>query len=240
MTARLRLFETWDASPEFAMGLDQALLEDPAEPPTLRFYTWSPPTLSLGYFQRLTDVAAAARAEAVVRRVTGGGAIHHANELTYSLVAPANDPLFAGPVADSYARIHRALAAGLREFGVRAELRGDLEPLSEAEGTGMCFHRSSALDLVWDGRKGVGSAQRRTGGRVLHHGSIKIAPSPLDTGVASLPDAPPPPVLAAVLTRALAAAFDLEPVPEEVGSELRRAADREGRRFTSPSWVGRR
>ena len=89
-----RLLETWDASPALAMGLDEALLEEPGAPPTLRLYTWSPDTLSLGYFQRFADVPAAARAGepggpgAVVRRITGGGAIHHVHELTFSIASP--------------------------------------------------------------------------------------------------------------------------------------------------------
>lgn len=239
MPFRWRLFETWDASPQLAMGLDQALLEDPREPPTLRFYTWWPPTLSLGYFQRLADVPAAA-AQAVVRRVTGGGAIHHANELTYSLVAPASDPLFRGTVADSYVRIHRALALGLSELGVTAALRGDAALDSEREGTGMCFHRSTPLDLCWNARKGIGSAQRRTKGRVLHHGSIKLGPSELDTAVASLPGVRSPVELAAALRapleRALGIEFEVTPLP----SALRERALALGRRFCDPEWVARR
>ena len=72
-------------SPESNLALDEALLERPLTPPTLRLYTWSPDTLSLGYFQRYEDVPAVSRASAVVRRITGGGAIHHAGELTWSI-----------------------------------------------------------------------------------------------------------------------------------------------------------
>src|SRR5574341_32059 len=98
---RWRLITTWEASPEFNMGLDQALLEDREGPPTLRFYTWSPDTLSLGYFQRFDDVPGASSAGAIVRRFTGGGAIHHVGELTFSLSAPLAHPLYRGALADS-------------------------------------------------------------------------------------------------------------------------------------------
>lgn len=181
-----RLISTYGASPEFNMGLDQALLETPEAPPTLRLYTWEPDTLSLGYFQRFADVPRARDAGATVRRITGGGAIHHVRELTFSLACPLEHRLYAGPIGESYARIHRAIAAALADFGVRAELRGARSLTSDVEGTGMCFHHSTDLDLTWDDKKGVGSAQRRKDGRVLHHGSIKLGTSPLEGDIATL------------------------------------------------------
>ncbi|MCC6406919.1 MAG: lipoate--protein ligase family protein [Planctomycetes bacterium] len=181
-----RLISTFEASPEFNMGLDQALLETPEAPPTLRLYTWSPDTLSLGYFQRFDEVPRSGEAGAIVRRITGGGAIHHTGELTFSLACSLEHPLYRGAVGDSYARIHRAIAVALAKLGVAAELRGERALASDREGTGMCFHHSTDLDLVWDDRKGVGSAQRRKGGRVLHHGSIKLASSPLEGDIATL------------------------------------------------------
>lgn len=183
---RWRLITTYGAAPDFNMGLDRALLEADEAPPTLRLYTWSPAALSLGYFQRFDEVPRLGEARAIVRRITGGGAIHHANELTFSLCTALSHPLYQGPIADSYARVHRAIATALAHFGVSAELRGARPLASDREGTGMCFHHSTDLDLVWDERKGVGSAQRRTRGRVLHHGSIKIASSPLEGDIASL------------------------------------------------------
>ena len=166
------------------MGLDEALLESADAAPTLRMYTWAPDTLSLGYFQRFEDVPATSKAGAVVRRITGGGAIHHAGELTFSIAASLEHPLYRGPVGPSYARVHAAIAASLVEFGVHAALCGEEALESDRSDTGMCFHHSTPLDLAWDGRKGVGSAQRRKHGRVLHHGSIKLTGSALEPGVA--------------------------------------------------------
>jgi lipoate-protein ligase A len=183
---RWRLITTWGAPPSFNMGLDEALLQGQDSPPTLRFYSWSPDTLSLGYFQRYEDVPGIEKAGAVVRRITGGGAIHHVNELTFSFCTSEQDPLYVGKVADSYCRIHDAIAATLRSKGVEAKIRCDAPSDSDVEGTGMCFHKSCAQDLVWDGRKGVGSAQRRKNGRVLHHGSIKLNTSVLEGDIASL------------------------------------------------------
>ncbi len=238
---RWRLLTTWDVSPELAMGLDEALLERPGTPPTLRFYTWSPAALSLGYFQRPADVPAAARAGVLVRRLTGGGAIHHARELTFSFTTDLADPLYAGPVAASYERVHAAIAAALRAFDLDAHPRGTTLPASEQSGTGMCFHRSSALDLVWDGRKGLGSAQRRRAGRVLHHGSLKLSPTDLDTGVAAIPfppgTAPDPrllvPALLESFERELGLRFDsADPTPTE-----HTEAQRRGPRYSSREWL---
>lgn len=181
-----RLITTFGATPSFNMGLDEALLESADAPPTMRLYTWKPDTLSLGYFQRFDEVPGAERAGAIVRRITGGGAIHHVRELTFSIAAPQSHRLYAGPIAQSYVRIHRAIATALAEFGVAAELRGERALESDRTNTGMCFHRSTELDLVWNGRKGVGSAQRRRHGRVLHHGSIKLGSSVLEGDIATV------------------------------------------------------
>lgn len=183
-----RTITTWDAPAAWNMGLDQALLESPEAPPTLRLYTWKPGALSLGYFQRFEDVPAAAQARKVVRRITGGGAIHHQRELTFSIAVGLDDPLYAGLLGASYQRVHAVIAAALAEFGIDAQPRGERRLASDREGTGMCFHHSSALDLVWNERKGVGSAQRRKGGRVLHHGSIKLDTTPFEGDIASVAD----------------------------------------------------
>jgi len=184
-----RTITTWDAPAAWNMGLDQALLESPDAPPTLRLYTWKPDTLSLGYFQRFDEVPAAAQARKVVRRITGGGAIHHQRELTFSISVGIDDPLYAGTIGASYERVHAGIASALSEFGIAAQPRGERRLASDREGTGMCFHHSSALDLVWNERKGVGSAQRRKGGRVLHHGSIKLDTTPFEGEIASVADA---------------------------------------------------
>ncbi len=240
---RWRLITTWGAPPSFNMGLDEALLLDEDAPPTLRFYSWSPDTLSLGYFQRFDEVPGTAKAGAVVRRITGGGAIHHVNELTYSFTASQADALFGGKVADSYLRIHGAVACALRQHGVEAQLRCQSSALSDREATGMCFHKSTAQDLVWGGRKGVGSAQRRTNGRVLHHGSIKLASSELEGEIATLREAAPG-LDAAGLAGGLLEAFRSElglsfevSVPS---SEERASARTLGSRYLDPQFLRRR
>lgn len=203
------LVETWDAPPAFAMGLDEALMRRSGARPTLRLYTWAPDALSLGYFQPFEDVPAAAGHGAVVRRVTGGGAIHH----------------------------HR-----------------DERCASDARGTGMCFHESTPLDVCWevgDGAdralaKGVGTAQRRTGGRVLHHGSIKLDGSPLEPGVATLRAARGPCALAPTIAEAaeaLCAAIEevhgVRLERETLSPTLVAEAEGLGARYGAPDFVHR-
>ncbi|MCA8981929.1 MAG: hypothetical protein H6831_04840 [Planctomycetes bacterium] len=239
-----RRIETFGAPPGFNMGLDEALLLDEAAPPTLRLYSWEPDTLSLGYFQRFVDVPGTSQAGAVVRRLTGGGAIHHTDELTFSLTTNASDPVYRGPVADSYARVHAAIAQALLEFGATAELVGEVPLASDGEGTGMCFHKSTPLDLAWGGRKGVGSAQRRTRGRVLHHGSIKLGTSALEGAIATLGSSAGRPLDPAevgdALVRALSEQFGLRFTPAAPTAAERRAAEALGPRYQDPAFLHRR
>jgi lipoate-protein ligase A len=219
-----RTITTWDAAPGWNMAMDEALLLLGSSVPVLRIYTWSPDTLSLGYFQRLVDVPAAlayvegsAPSEqvpsALVRRLTGGGAIHHTGELTFSITAPADHAIYKGPLEPSYTRVHDAIAMALREAGIEASARGKAKLASDVPETGMCFHKSAAVDLTWGARKGVGSAQRRKGGRVLHHGSIKLTPTALESGVATVEEAGQPitaQAFAPLLINAFSSAFDAQ------------------------------
>jgi lipoate-protein ligase A len=144
-------------------------------PPTLRFYQWSPPTISLGYFQEYAVYEAlpppAGELE-VVRRQTGGGAILHDIELTYSLTVPTDHPFVAGNASRMYGLVHDAAAGLLSELGVPVE-RGPLQGGGCSQrGPFFCFERHGSIDLLADGRKIIGSAQRRTTTAVLQHGSL--------------------------------------------------------------------
>jgi len=128
MRDRWRLLHTPSAPGAWNMAVDEAILESMATgqaPPTLRLYSWHPWCLSLGYFQpfALVNTAACKRSGIdIVRRPTGGSAILHAQELTYSLIAPMNEPLVAGDILTSYRKIAAALVAGLRGLGLPVEL----------------------------------------------------------------------------------------------------------------------
>jgi len=162
------------------MGVDEALLASAAGGgvPSLRFYAWQGPWLSLGYGQRPDAERLAACAEAgvgVVRRATGGLAVLHGADLTYAVAAP--ETLFPAGLRATYEILAAALLAALRELGVDARR-------SEAAAVGAgplgfdCFAEPAADELCVGGRKLVGSAQRRGGGGVLQHGSLRLAPDP--------------------------------------------------------------
>lgn len=179
------LFDSGSNHPFINMAWDEALLFHGSSPSVvLRFYAWEPPGLSLGYFQKFREMKEsfdAPRIGAVItRRITGGDAILHINELTFSLTGADGVPPFDGTVESSYCRVHEAVALGLEEAGVTScQREGDGETAGITDPAGRCFYRVTSFDLVSKGRKLVGSAQRRTQGRVLHHGSIPLEPNPM-------------------------------------------------------------
>jgi lipoate-protein ligase A len=161
------------------MAIDEVLLDDAAAYGKcwLRFYQWSEPTLSLGYFQPYADRSRHAESQRcpVVRRQTGGGAIVHDRELTYCLAMPLAHPL-ASDATRLYDAVHLALIEVLSAAGIAARLCGD--ETASAEGSPfLCFQRRSAQDVVSGPAKICGSAQRRRRGAILQHGSLLLAAS---------------------------------------------------------------
>jgi lipoate-protein ligase A len=159
------------------MAADEALLESALRHGTasLRFYGWSPPTVSLGYFQ-----AHAARLPGLpfVRRPTGGMMLVHHHELTYALALPPGAPWHG---AEPWlGRMHRIIAAALAKFGVDSYL---YDPPEAHPSTPLCFHHLTAGDLLVGGAKVAGSAQRRHRGALLQHGGILLARSALTPGL---------------------------------------------------------
>ncbi len=167
----------------YNMALDEELLAraqaGPARP-VLRLYAWAPPTVSLGRFQKRET---AVNAEAckrlgydIVRRITGGRAVLHDKELTYSIIARTDNPLFPATVLGTYKVIAAGLLAGLGKLGISAELvsRGSryAERVDKNAKEAACFSSPSWYELLVNGRKIVGSAQRRVSGAFLQHGSI--------------------------------------------------------------------
>ncbi|MFZ5863907.1 MAG: lipoate--protein ligase family protein [Nitrospirota bacterium] len=148
--------------------------------PTLRLYSWDRPSISLGYFQRPEAVVDLERCRAagvpVVKRTTGGRAVYHYREVTYSLVAPTPHPLFAPTIRGAYEVVARALASGLADLDVRVELHPrDPERPRRTARTPLCFDSTSRFELTVHGKKVVGSAQRRWPTAFLQHGSILLA-----------------------------------------------------------------
>jgi lipoyl(octanoyl) transferase len=176
--ATWRLLETGWQDGATNMAIDEAIMEAVAageQLPTLRFYGWQPACLSLGYAQEWQAVdweACAARGWDVVRRPTGGRAILHVDELTYSVCAPEDEPRLQGGILPSYMRLSAALASGLEQLGLAPQRAGAPEP-GAAKGP-VCFDAPSNYEITSGGRKLVGSAQARRRGMVLQHGTLPL------------------------------------------------------------------
>ena len=178
-----RLLRTGDMSGAMNMALDEALLESVAagqSAPILRLYGWAPPTVSLGYFQRGNKVvnlgACREYGYDVVRRSTGGRAVLHDQEVTYSVIAPNHDEVFSGGISDNYHIIAQGLLALVRSFGIEAEIAGGRQKVPQGGNAAhnVCFFSPAFSELVYAGCKLVGSAQRRLGNAFLQHGSIPL------------------------------------------------------------------
>jgi lipoate-protein ligase A len=193
------------------MSVDEALLlEARVSGPVLRLYTWREPALSLGY--RQTAPSWLPRCDAlgveVVRRVTGGGAVLHAGDLTYSVVAPAGTAELPDDLTGSYEWIRARLLEGLRATGLAARAA---QARAGAERLDLCFAGATGFEVELGGAKLIGSAQRRTAHGLLQHGSIRISDDSALyralTGTAP-ENAPPPGLEASSLRQALIASFE--------------------------------
>ena len=245
------------------MAVDEALLAAAAaadDIATLRLYLWEEPTLSLGYFQRYADRAthAASRDAAVVRRQSGGGALIHDRELTYSLVLPAAHPL-ARDTQGLYYAMHRTIASllerllGAREAGWRLEVRETGAGLPADEEPFLCYQRRAAGDVivVARGSKGddlthkiIGSAQRRRCA-VLQHGSVLLGTSPAAPELPGLCDvveaALSPQELASELPTVTAGLLGHTTQPTSLPQAVRSEAERIAReKYSNRRWTERR
>ncbi len=180
-----RLLDSGPADAYTNMALDEALLlaqgDSDAEIPTLRFYGWRPRAISLGYAQKATGVVDQKACQQagidIVRRTTGGRAVYHNSELTYSLTVKADNKLFSSSIRESYAAISQGLLAGLTILGIKARLTGFREAKRKTAGaqrSGACFLAPSWYEIMADGKKLIGSAQRRIKRVILQQGSIPL------------------------------------------------------------------
>jgi len=185
MTVTWRLIRSGSLTAAENMAWDESLLQSVADgnsPPVLRLYRWNPAALSLGYGQRdleNIDLQACRRLNVdVVRRITGGRAVFHDREITYAFIAPVTG-CFQGGVMECYRVVAGALQRALEHLGLRAELvpRRTLNLQRGRSGGGnpaVCFTAPSQFELVIDGRKVAGSAQKRSGKAFLQHGSLPV------------------------------------------------------------------
>ena len=179
-TSPARLIHHVPAAGAWNMALDEALVatHQEGDRPTLRFYLWSEPTLSLGYFKSVTSrhQHEGSRLCRWVRRATGGGAILHDRELTYSFVCSVSDRWDRG-ATQLYQKFHQTLADCLADWGIRAEINKNGSLAQDPEPF-LCFQRRAVGDLLVGESKIAGSAQRRHRRSLLQHGSVLLGTSP--------------------------------------------------------------
>lgn len=186
MIWRLIPYRTYNAFEN--MAIDEAIFRETVrnqKRPTLRFFGWRPDAVSIGYFQDMQKEIDLCRCRVsgvdVVRRITGGKAVYHQDEITYSLSAGRSEKLFPDQISLSYEKISLCLARGLSFLGINARLApgghvtdSRKKPVSQAN----CFSAPSVNELTVDGRKICGSAQMRTRTGFLQHGSVLISFDP--------------------------------------------------------------
>ncbi|MFD2681156.1 lipoate--protein ligase family protein [Bacillus seohaeanensis] len=180
-----RFIDSGSCSPSFNMALDEALLDWHSEgkiPPTIRFYGWSPATLSVGYFQKVEKEINLDEVKkqglGFVRRPTGGRGVLHDQELTYSVIVSEEHPDMPKTVTEAYRVISEGILKGFQSLGLEAYFaipRTDEERNSlKNPRSSVCFDAPSWYELVVEGRKVAGSAQTRQKGVILQHGSILL------------------------------------------------------------------
>ena len=171
------VLESGRSDAAFNMALDEALLEQMPrrQRPVLRFYGWTEPAASFGYFQRYTDVERATHLRPLVRRPTGGGIVPHDADWTYSLAFPPGHEWHSLKAEESYRRVHDWLRLAFAELSVETELA----PFAKKSAPGRCFAGHEKFDLLWRGKKIAGAAQRRNKLGLLIQGSVQPPPLPL-------------------------------------------------------------
>lgn len=183
MTEIWNFINTGSKNPYYNMAMDEALLNFVSRgeiDPVIRFYTWNPATLSIGYFQRLQkefDIdKVKEKGYGLVRRQTGGRGVLHDKELTYSVIVPESHPNMPSTVTEAYKIISQGLLEGFKNLGFETYFaiprsKEERDKLKQPRSS-VCFDAPSWYELVVEGRKIAGSAQTRQKGVILQHGSI--------------------------------------------------------------------
>ncbi|HTV39565.1 MAG TPA: hypothetical protein VMF08_03245 [Candidatus Sulfotelmatobacter sp.] len=165
----------------FNMALDEALLESMSrlQRPVLRFYGWTMPAASFGYFQKYSGVERATLLRPLVRRPTGGGIVPHDADWTYSFAVPPGHEWHHLAAIDSYRRIHEWIRQAFAKLKVQTSLAPDKKSAGGDDVPGECFTGHEKFDLLWNGKKIAGAAQRRNKLGLLIQGSVQPPPMPI-------------------------------------------------------------
>jgi lipoate-protein ligase A len=232
VSARLRLVLDPPRFPALNLAIDEMLMEsqrDPRELPALRVYSWERPAYSIGYFQSVDETVKRYRCREknmpVVRRITGGGLVHHGADVTFSLTLKDPNPFLPAGVKASYLKVNEAVLAGLQR-AIPALDYADCKkiPSGRAGHRRVCFESPSCYDLMLQDTKVAGASQRRKSGVLLHQSALLLKENPGK-------------VLSCVLEgfrKAWGAVFEEKPLSAE---ELAAARRIERERYASPGWA---
>jgi lipoate-protein ligase A len=237
----LQVFFDGTASGSVNMERDAALLAEhkPGDDPILRLYRWEPAAVTIGYNQDFSDFDQTRIDEAgydLVRRPTGGRAILHADELTYAVIGTSPGPVFGDSLHETYMKINEALLAFLAGLGLAAEISAG-ESREAARGL-VCFRSAGRHEVSVRGKKIIGSAQRRTGGVFLQHGSILAGPRHLDLPTFFRRDAGPDTDNLAAVTTDLSQLLGTVQTGRDLDALAVRLAESFGRTLDLPTQVG--
>lgn len=219
-----RLWEDGEHSPFLNMAVDELLLEKASGTPLIRIYDWDRPSVSIGYVQ---DYYAAPReGYTVVRRLTGGGIVFHDSDLTYTVVIPSGHPIDKLNRMESYQVFHKAVLAALAGFELKEAILSPEEMAPVDRASMQCFTTPTRYDVVCEGKKYAGAAQRRTKRGILHQGSISLEASKGDKNKLIL-------ALKAGIMKELMIDFTSYGPDEGFMGEARLLAER---KYRSPDW----
>ncbi len=176
------------------MAIDEAIFRETIKnkkPPTIRFYGWHPSAVSIGYFQDIKKEVNVENCRTagvdIVRRLSGGKAVFHCAEVTYAVIACNTEESFPADILGTYKIISNCIARGLADLGIEAVLAETGRSLHDTDFKACCFSMPSRNELLVSGRKICGSAQMRSGGGFLQHGSILTGFDPVQTASFLLP-----------------------------------------------------
>ena len=174
MSEPWELLNSGPGEPAFNMALDEVLLSSARRigHPVLRFYGWTQRAASFGYFQKIAEVECVTVLRPLIRRPTGGGLVPHDADWTYSVVIPAGHEWHRSNAGQSHRRMHEWIRRAFEEMGIPTELAQD----SRQAAPGECFVGHEVHDVLWQGRKIAGAAQRRTRNGLLIQGSVQPPP----------------------------------------------------------------
>lgn len=232
-SSKFRLIIDPPRSAGLNMALDEVLARAQSGAgavPSLRFYQWERPAVTVGYFEDVEKAAKRFQAEkndlAVVRRLTGGGAVHHGRDLTFSLCLRLPSPHFSGDVKGSYLRINEAIRLGLKPGypGIDFADCRTSSSASSRQKERVCFESPSCYDLLLDGKKILGASQRRIGRTVLHQSTLFLGGGAQE--------------LTRMIVRGFQELWKVEFTEESLTEEeMRLAREIESERYGAKSWV---